>query len=541
MIFSSAIHLIDHTRRPSVNSSSPNGHAGVRIRRLGVACATAVLLWAVWVGPAQAAPFVYVANAGSGNVSQFDGMGGLLSPLSPPTVSASTFSLYPIGVAVGPDGRSVYVSLDNTGGGNLGGIRQFDVSASGTLSQKAPDVTQGDDPLAIVVSPDGKSAYASGFSQAVSQYDIDTAGKLTPKTPATVPVATGGGRLAISPNGTSLYVSAGSEISQYTIGPGGQLLPKAPATVALPGGTAAGARGIKVNPDGASVYVADNKTREVAQFDVAAATGALTPKSPASVSTGVGTGPAAVAIAPNGKSVYVTDVAGNTVLQFDVGAGGALAPKTTPKVAAGSPVDVAVSPDSASVYVVNANANSVSQYAAGTDGALSAHSPALVPTGGSPDAVAVDPGPTAGPGPTPNPGPTGNPSPMPGPGQPHVAAGIAVPASPAKVSNGTASVTLSCPKRTTGCSGTLVLSVRQRVTVRNHGRRKTSTRTVTLGRAGFKVPAGAKRPVRVGLSTAGRRMLSHARRHRLGVTASVGSHHRSITLVQTVPKRRHHR
>ena len=75
----------------------------VRIRRrrrwLGVAIAGALLATAT---SAQAAPFAYVTNEGSGMVSQYDvGAGGLLAPLSPPTVVAGTS---PFAVAVSPDG-----------------------------------------------------------------------------------------------------------------------------------------------------------------------------------------------------------------------------------------------------------------------------------------------------------------------------------------------------------------------------------------------------------------------------------------------------
>ena len=75
---------------------------------------------AVGTTAAQAAPFVYVTNALSGNVSQFDvGPGGALSPKSPATVPAGQL---PFGVAVSPDGASVYVTnpfSDN--------VSQFDV------------------------------------------------------------------------------------------------------------------------------------------------------------------------------------------------------------------------------------------------------------------------------------------------------------------------------------------------------------------------------------------------------------------------------
>src|SRR5438876_10820303 len=69
--------------------------------------ATAAVLAAA-AAPAQADPFVYVANFASEDVTQYDvGAGGLLAPLVPPAVAAGNV---PIGVAVSPDGGSVYVT-----------------------------------------------------------------------------------------------------------------------------------------------------------------------------------------------------------------------------------------------------------------------------------------------------------------------------------------------------------------------------------------------------------------------------------------------
>ena len=84
--------------------------------------------------PAGAQPFVYVANSGSDDVSQFAiGAGGLLSSLTPATVAS---------------------------GSNLGGV---------------------------AVTPDGKSAYVTNDATTVSQYSVDPlTGALSPKTPATV-------------------------------------------------------------------------------------------------------------------------------------------------------------------------------------------------------------------------------------------------------------------------------------------------------------------------------------------------------------------
>src|SRR5206468_6509683 len=72
---------------------------------LTVGAALAVLAMAP---PAQGDPFAYVTDSASYDVSQYEiAAGGILAPLSPPTVGADAS---PIGVAVSPDGKSVYVA-----------------------------------------------------------------------------------------------------------------------------------------------------------------------------------------------------------------------------------------------------------------------------------------------------------------------------------------------------------------------------------------------------------------------------------------------
>src|SRR6185295_5194599 len=78
-------------------------------RGVWLALVTGVALLGV-TAPAQGSSFVYVTNLGFGfgsSISQYSaGSGGLLSPLSPPTVGTGRA---PGGVAVSPDARSVYV------------------------------------------------------------------------------------------------------------------------------------------------------------------------------------------------------------------------------------------------------------------------------------------------------------------------------------------------------------------------------------------------------------------------------------------------
>ena len=138
----------------------------------------------------------------------------------------------------------------------------------------------------------------------VSQYD-GSAGALSPLSPATVATRFGTLGAAVSPDGTSAYVTnGGGTVSQYTIDPAtGQLAPKTPATVAAGGGP----QGVAVSPDGKSAYVA-NQFGTVSQYTIDPATGALTPMTPASVPSG--SNPKYVAVSPDGKSVYVTNQLG---------------------------------------------------------------------------------------------------------------------------------------------------------------------------------------------------------------------------------------
>jgi 6-phosphogluconolactonase (cycloisomerase 2 family) len=190
---------------------------------------------------AYANPFVYVANGGSDDVSQYDlGRGGLLTPLSPPTVPAA--GEFPSSVAVSPDGNSVYVTNQSSDS-----VSQYGVAADGTLTPKTPaSVAAGRVPRGVVVSPDGSSLYVAN-QHGVSQYDIAKDGTVSPKTASSV-AAEGAFGVAVSPDGYSAYAAGSVGASQYDVGRDGALSPKSPATVAAgsePRGLAVGpARGL---------------------------------------------------------------------------------------------------------------------------------------------------------------------------------------------------------------------------------------------------------------------------------------------------------
>ena len=279
-------------------------------------------------------------------------------------------------------------------------ISQFgsSLSGSGALRTLAPStVASGHTPTAIAVSPQGTNLYVldEGNSRAineVSQYTISPAtGKLTFKSRA----ATGNAAIwiTIAPGGTSAYIAdfSGDAISQYTISPAsGKLTPMSPATVKTPGSPGS----IAVAPDGKYAYVADFTARtanNVLQYRINPTTGALSPRPVATVRGGRDA--QSITIAPDGKSAYVTDPLDGTVWQYRISATGRLSllsPATVPT--GGGTHDLAIAPNGKNAYVVTVLNHTVSQYRINAaTGALSRRPALTARTVLDPELVALAP------------------------------------------------------------------------------------------------------------------------------------------------------
>jgi 6-phosphogluconolactonase len=356
--------------------------AGVLAAGCSAAGTSVAAARSVAAGPAAAAPFVYVADKGRNEVSQFGVLSsGTLRALTPQTVASGPF---PTSAAVTPQGNSLYVVDVGSDSAPVNEVSQYTISpATGKLTPKSPATVQtGGAPTWIAVAPGGKSAYVADFgADAISQYSISPAtGKLAPQSPATVQTPGSPGAIAIAPDGKNAYeinVSKNS-VSQYRISPAtGALSARPVATVAA----GRGLESVTIAPDGRSAYVTDAMDDTISQYRINPATGKLTPGSPATVTTTGG--PHDLAITPDGKNAYVLTALNNTISQYSISpATGTLS--STPVSTATTvlhPEVIALTPDGKNAYVTSENDGALSQFAISpVTGKMTPLAPATVTT-----------------------------------------------------------------------------------------------------------------------------------------------------------------
>lgn len=268
---------------------------------------------------ACAATLAYVANFGSNNVSVID--------TSSNTVMATVMvGSQPQGVAITPDGSSVYVA-------NCGG----DVFVIDTSTNKvATKVLVGGCPTGVAITPDGTRAYvtqANANSVAVMETSSNTV--LTK-----VPVGIAPSGIAITPDGTRVYVpSVGMGTSAVSVLDTSSN--SVAATVTLGN---VGSVGVAITPDGTRAYVA-NALGSVSVIDTSSNTVADT-----ITVANVADSPVGIAITPDGTHAYVVtfgfggmgptaviDTSSDTIVDMvSVGTG---------------PTGVGISPDGTRAYV----------------------------------------------------------------------------------------------------------------------------------------------------------------------------------------------
>jgi DNA-binding beta-propeller fold protein YncE len=232
-------------------------------------------------------------------------------------------------MAITPDGRILYVPDDETAS---------IIPVNTVTGSAGKPIPVGSAPVAVVMSPDGSTAYALGDSGTVTAISTatGTAGKpiyLHQPGYAQSESSLNSQPIVISPDGSTLYM--------LYVGPD-LLLPvhtatgKAGAPIKL-GSEQFGALGIAFSPDGSTAYVANGNTIVPVQV----ATGQA--GSPISVSC------SSIVVAPDGKSAYALDESQpGSLTRVNLVTG-----KAGPQVPAmGQPLlSMTMSPDGSTIYV----------------------------------------------------------------------------------------------------------------------------------------------------------------------------------------------
>ena len=204
-------------------------------------------------------------------------------------------------------------------------------------------------------------AVALAFAQPAAGQTIEIRQWLTPGTYL-------GGRLALSPDGTTLYHTSVFEMAIFSRDPSTGELAFLTDLVLDGEGVVGGGDDIAVAPDGGHVYFARDDTVYV--FERNALDGTLIESSARDLDDG--SGPCALALSGDGAFAYAACSGANAVLAFAVDGGDGSLGEPTPVAVPGGPRDLALSPDGAHLYVSSFDLDALRLYArdAGT-GALS--------------------------------------------------------------------------------------------------------------------------------------------------------------------------
>ena len=282
---------------------------------------------------------------------------------------------------------------------NGASVSQYGVNSAATVSPLPyPTAPSGTRPSHVIVSPNGKFAYALDCSLGrIYQYTVDTAGLLAGAlVPMSPPFLSFGGclfntsesaghMLAENKTGTFVYVSgvigfSNDQLFSYKVNSTTGALTFAHFADEVTTDNTE----VAVAPSGKFAYVT-TATGIVFTYKIDTS-GAMT----ASAFQSVGGCPSDVAAAPSGKWLYFTDKCNNTLRVFSANATtGAIASSQVRFTGAG-PSALVVSPSGKGVYVSNANSNSVSQFVVNTTtGIVAAAAPTSWPVGVAPNGIAI--------------------------------------------------------------------------------------------------------------------------------------------------------
>jgi YVTN family beta-propeller protein len=261
-----------------------------------ILCLVALLLFGLGsYSTICAAPFAYIPNSGSNNVSVIDVV------TTPPSVVATVLSgTNPRGVASVVKTSETFTYITNFGSDNVSVIRTFrDALTDKVAFEKVRDIRVGRNPYGIAVDPAGTFAYVTNFFDGtVSKIDL---GANT--VAATIHVGSNPMGIVVSPDGAKVYAvnNSSGTVSVISVADNTSII-----TVAV----GVNPFGAAVNPAGTFVYVTNSGGNSLSIIKTA--DNSVTTKLDFHLGT-----PSGVAVNPAGTLVYITNFSSSTLSFFD--------------------------------------------------------------------------------------------------------------------------------------------------------------------------------------------------------------------------------
>jgi len=293
----------------------------------------------------HAAPFVYVANAGSDSISVID-------VATNTVVRTFAVGVFPTSVALNPTSNRGYVAnnVDDT-------VSVFD---SASVYATVPVATA---PNAVAVDAAGRRVYVSNDFSTLTVMDA-----IASTVVASVPVGTCASGLAVHPSGSVAYVATCTPQQIYVVDAFSDTVT---STIPLPFEPA----DIAVNPAGTRIYASSPST---AAFTVIETGTNVTTSFPLPDTA------AGLAVNPSGTRLYAALDAINAVAVVDTGTNTVIA-----MIPVGStPVKIAIDATGTRAYVANATGDTISVVNLGNNTVE-----ATIPVGSLPLWVAISAGP----------------------------------------------------------------------------------------------------------------------------------------------------
>lgn len=275
----------------------------------------------------------YVDNRGTNAVAAYRvGPRGELTLLG----SAPTGAMGPFGMAIAPDGSSVFTSNQS------GTVSAFTVHSDGSLERSGDPVPTGFPfPRGVAVSPNGRFLYVGhGFPDnpgpdVIVRFAIGRDATLQ-RVGRPVPINPSGSQIVFTPDGRFLYIASqfASKVDGFRVGRDGDLttVPGSPYAAAL------NAEGAVIPPDGRHLFVAgagDSVDPGGLSAYSINGDGSLTPVPGSPFPAGID--PVGIDTTPDGRHLLVAS--GNPgpglLFSFAIGADGRLTPVTDPPLPTG--------------------------------------------------------------------------------------------------------------------------------------------------------------------------------------------------------------